>query len=310
MLFNSIWKDLKWQFEFGSPLVKIIFINVFVFICINFLLVIDFFAKTSIAATVLDYLSFKASKDFLYQPWSVLTYQFTHLNFLHLLFNMLWLYWFGSIINDFIGKNKILPLYILGGFCGALFYAVISNILLQTRPDLSTANAIMCGASAGVMAIVLATATLAPNYEVRLLFIGGIKIKWIALVIVLLDIIFLNDKNLGGHLSHLGGAFFGWLYIAQLRNGRDFAHTFYDVIDFFKNVFKRKPKLKVVYKEKQKVYSNVKHQQNDKTKTQSTLSKQEKQKQLDTILDKINSSGYDSLSKEDKDFLYQISKED
>jgi membrane associated rhomboid family serine protease len=313
MLFNSIWKDLQWQYKFGSPLIKIIFINAFIFIAINFLLIIDFFVKSNLGDFVVEHLSFKANRELLYQPWSILSYQFTHVGFMHILFNMLWLYWFGNIISDFIGKNKILPIYILGGFFGAIFYSIITILLQYTRPDLST-NGIMYGASAGVMAIVIATATLAPNYEIRMLFLGNVKIKWIAFVTILLDILMIRDGNLGGHLAHLGGAFFGWIYIIQLRNGRDFAHTFYSVIDFFKNIFKKKPKLKVVHKQKEKVFAHdeKKQQQNQKQTQQQhhSMNKQEKQKQLDTILDKINSSGYDSLSKDEKDFLFQMSKED
>jgi membrane associated rhomboid family serine protease len=315
MLFDSIWKDLKWQYQYGSPLVKIIFINAFVFIILNLLSVIDYFAKTNFGSFTLELISFKASKELLYQPWSILTYQFTQVGFLHILFNMLWLHLFGSIVSDFIGKNKIVPLYIIGGFFGAILYSIISAILFFSKSDLYNANNIMYGASAGVMAVVLAAATLAPNYEIRLLLLGNVKIKWIALVTVILDIIFLNDGNLGGHLSHLGGAFFGWLFITQLRNGNDYAHKFYAIIDFFKNIFKKKPKMKVVYNEKkEKVYAEEtkkqQHQHQKNTNNNRPLNKQEKQKQLDTILDKINSSGYDSLNKDEKDFLYQISKED
>jgi membrane associated rhomboid family serine protease len=313
MLFNSIWKDLQWQYKFGSPLIKIIFINAFIFIAINFLLIIDFFVKSNLGDFVLEHLSFKANRELLYQPWSILSYQFTHVGFMHILFNMLWLYWFGNIISDFIGKNKILPIYILGGFFGAIFYSIITILLQYTRPDLST-NGIMYGASAGVMAIVIATATLAPNYEIRMLFLGNVRIKWIAFITILLDILMIRDGNLGGHLAHLGGAFFGWIYIIQLRNGRDFAHTFYNVIDFFKNIFKKNPKLKVVHNQKEKVFAHEekKQQQNHKQTQQRhhSMNKQEKQKQLDSILDKINSSGYDSLSKDEKDFLFQMSKED
>ncbi|MCB9074561.1 MAG: rhomboid family intramembrane serine protease [Chitinophagales bacterium] len=314
MLFGSIWKDLKWHLKFGVPLTKIIYANVFVFLLLSFLNVIDFFSKLHTSTWLLEHLSFFPSRQFFFQPWGILTYQFTHIGFMHILFNMLWLYWFGMIVQDFIGRNKIVPLYLFGGFFGAVFFALITNLIQLADPNFNL-NGSMHGASAGVMAIVWAAATLSPNYEIRLLLLGNIKLKWIALAILVLDIIMLNDGNFGGHIAHIGGAFFGWLYITLLRNGNDLTHPFYDVIDFFKSIFKKKEKMKVVYRkpqQQQKVYAGQekKQQTNKKESEFSELNKREKQEKLDNILDKINSSGYDSLTSAEKEFLFKISKED
>jgi membrane associated rhomboid family serine protease len=313
MLFDSIWKDLRWHFRFGSPLTKIIYINIFVFLVINLLIIIGLFSGKDTDSWLVNKLSFAASKTFLYQPWSLLTYQFTHIGLMHILFNMLWLYWFGNIVQDFIGKDKIVPIYILGGFCGAIFFAITSFLVNYTNEAVHI-GAYLYGASAGVMAVVFAAATLSPNYEIRLLFLGNVKLKWIALVILVLDIVMLPDGNFGGHIAHLGGAFFGWIYISMLRKGKDWAHTFYDVTNFFGSIFERKPKMKIVYQQpqKEKVYAQKenKQQQTNKNKDTAAMSKREKQEILDSILDKINSSGYDSLTPSEKEFLFKMSKED
>lgn len=317
MLFDSIWKEIQWKYKFGTPLIKIIFINVFVFLFINFFSVVDYFTKQTISTWLVSKFAFLPTKQFIFQPWSILTYQFIHTGFFHILFNMLWLYWFGSIIQDLIGEKKIFPLYILGGFFGAIFYAIISFIVQYTNP-LYNLTGLLLGASAGVMAITFATATLSPNYEIRLVIFGNVKIKWIALLTLVLDITMLDDGNFGGHIAHLGGALFGWIYINRLRNGKDMAVTFYKVVGAFAKPFKRKETLKVVFQQpktekKEKVVVNIKpkeQQKQSQAKAQRDLSKREKQEILDTILDKINSSGYDSLTASEKEFLFKMSRED
>jgi membrane associated rhomboid family serine protease len=303
---NSIWDDIKWQYRYGSPLIRIILINCACFIFINLLLLIDFFSGKDFGLTVSSYLSFWSDETFFYRPWSIFTFQFLHIGLLHLLFNMLALYWFGQIVQDFLGKNKIWPLYLLGGFAGAILFSVGYHLINLTNPGHVSTEVL--GASAGVMAIVLAAATLSPDYEINLFIFGPVKIKWIAFVYVLLDILMIRDNNAGGHIAHLGGALFGWIYIKQLRNGHDLARPYYAVTDFFIGLFSKKNKLKVEYRNKEKEYANVANKK--QKQSQQDISKQSKQERLDEILDKISKSGYDSLNKEEKDFLFQISKED
>lgn len=301
----NIWQDIKWQYRYGSDLIKLILINCAIFIIVNLIgLPFKLMAKNS-PFDIVDLLSLYASpKNLLYHPWGIFTYMFMHRDFFHILWNMLGLYWFGQIVQDMIGKPKILPLYIFGGIFGGALYVLAYNIFPMFNDAVSSATCI--GASASVMAMVLAAATIAPNYEIGLILIGPVKIKWIALVYVVLDLINIQNGNAGGHIAHLGGALFGFIYIKLLQNGTDLGRPFYGVTDFFSNLFKKKSKLKVEYKKEYAYTASSKQTKTNTTQQSETISKQEK---LDAILDKINRSSYDSLSKEEKDFLFKISQE-
>lgn len=300
----DIWKDIKWQYQYGSDLIKLILINVAVFVIVNIISLPFILFLRENPIDLISWLSLYASpKNLLYHPWGIFTYMFLHEGFFHILFNMLFLYWFGQIVQDMIGKPKILPIYIFGGFAGGLLFILAYNFLPLFGSVVASASCI--GASAGVMAIVLAAATIAPDYEIGLMFIGPVKIKWIALVYVILDLIGIQSGNAGGHIAHLGGALFGFIYVKQLQSGNDFAKPFYAVTDFFKNLFKKKSKLKVEYKKEKEYASTFSNKQNTPNKKETN-----KQEKLDAILDKINRSSYDSLSKEEKDFLFKISQED
>lgn len=302
----NIWQDIKWQYRYGSDLIKLILINIAVFIIVNLINIPFILFSKSIPFDITGFLSLYASPhNLLRHPWGFFTYMFMHAGFFHLLFNMLGLYWFGQIVQDMIGKPKILPIYIFGGFFGGLLYILAYNVFPVFSNVVSSATCI--GASAGVMAIVLAAATIAPDYELRFAIFGNIKIKWIALAYVILDLINIQNSNAGGHIAHLGGALFGFIFIKQLQNGNDFSKPFYAVTDFFSGLFKKKSKLKVEYKKEYAYTSSGKQTKGNTTQQNETISKQEK---LDAILDKINRSSYDSLSKEEKDFLFKISQED
>lgn len=304
---NTIWDDIKWQFKYGSDLIRLIFVNIAVFLVINLVHLILFLAQKQGVFELTNWLSLYASPSKqIYQPWGILTYMFVHEGFWHILWNMLGLYWFGQLLQDMIGRAKILPLYIFGGIAGGLLYILAYNTLPVFSDLVNRATCI--GASASVMAIVIAAATIAPNVEFRLLLFGSVKIKWIALVYVIMDIINIQNNNAGGHIAHLGGALFGFVFIKQLQRGNDFSKPFYTVTDFFTNLFKKKSPLKVSYK-KEYVYTSEKHNTTQQ-RNKIDLDKKSKQEQLDAILDKINRSSYDSLSKEEKDFLFKISQED
>ena len=305
----NIWQDIKWQYRYGSDLIKLIIINCAVFILVNLIQLPFALMAKSLPFDIVHFLALPASfSNFLFHPWSIITYQFVHEGFFHILFNMLGLYWFGIITQDMIGKPKILPIYILGGIFGGVLYMLAYNLFPVFSSALPMATCI--GASAAVMAIVLAAATIAPEYEMGLLFFGVIKIKWIALAYVVLDLINMQHGNAGGHIAHLGGAFFGFMYIKLLQNGTDLATPFFKVSDFVSNLFKKKNKMKVEYK-REYVYTNTNtSNQNKKANTKIQKENKTKQEQLDDILDKINRSSYDSLTKEEKDFLFKISQED
>ena len=289
MLTGSIIGDIKYQFRYGNMVVKLIFVNVAVFAFFGLLNLIGFVAQSSgFYNLLLNHLQVTAYlPTLLYQPWSVFTYMFLHVAVFHILFNMLWLYWFGDIFVLYLGDNKVLPLYIIGGLGGALLYILAYNLLPVFNPILP--GSYMLGASASILAIVFAAATLNPDHEISLILIGPVKIKYIALFSLLLDVINIPYGNAGGYIAHVGGAFTGYLYVTSLRSG-------FDPVSSFLKLFKRKSSVKVSYK-------------NTDVKVDSTKARSKgEQEKVDEILDKIARSGYDSLSKEERDFLFNYSK--
>ena len=234
---------------------------------------------------------------FLTKPWTLITYFFTHERFFHILFNMLFFYWFGKIIYEFLGNNKLINLYVLGGLMGGFLFILIYNLIpyYSGLVELS----ILLGASAGVFAVVVGAATFMPNYTVFLLFLGPVKIKYIAIFYVLLSFFNIDGSNAGGELSHLGGALIGFLYIHQIKKGNDFGQPIISFITFIKSLFVPNPKIKVSYK-------------NPKTKSQKRKppsgSSNIDQTEIDAILDKISDGGYESLTKEEKQKLFNASK--
>ena len=221
---------------------------------------------------------------------------FLHEGFMHILFNLLWLYFGGRIFSEFLGDKKLISTYILGGFAGAALYIVSFNIF----PVFSEVYEIsrLLGASASVLAVLIAISTYMPDYTVRLLFLGNVKLKYIAIFSIVLDILSIPNSNSGGHISHLGGALFGYLYVKQLQKGKDWSLVFYRWINTLGTLFKSKPKkskIKVVHRKSRDDY-------------EYNAQKVNEQERVDQILDKISKSGYDSLSKEEKDFLFKASQ--
>jgi membrane associated rhomboid family serine protease len=304
----SIIEDIKHAFrQPNNTLKQLILINVIVFLL--FLIVgtpLSWMGFEWVEKIALYYLSLPSDPlEFITKPWTLITYFFTHEGFLHILFNMLNLYWFGMLINEYLGNRKLLSLYILGGIAGGLLYIVFYNLL----PGFSerSANSQLIGASASVLAIVVAAATLLPNYTFNLLLIGPVKIKWIAAALVLMSWAFARggSGNAGGNIAHLGGALIGWIYIKQLQRGTDFGRPIHAVLDFLTGLFKRKPNLKVTHRRTTGTTTA-------NGSTSSTVGQPGKpsQYEIDRILDKISSSGYESLSKEEKQKLFQASQKD
>ena len=309
-MLQSIWEDVKREFSYGNMITRIIIINIAVFVLVNLVnLGIWAYYGGDVGVSgakfraFLKFFSMGADwKYFLTHPWGIFTSMFLHEGFWHILWNMLFLYWFGRIVGDFIGNQRILPIYVLGGLIGALVFFISVNLLPYSADS-------ALGASAGVMAIVVAAGTISPNYIMRLLFLGDVKLKYIVGVLVFLDLILIpRGGNTGGHFAHLGGAFFGWLYVRQLREGNDLSipvNQFFDSItQFFTSLFGSQPRgPKVVYKNPNPPKETRRRNRRPNHKTD--LSHQE---QLDAILDKIKKSGYESLSQEEKEFLFNASK--
>jgi membrane associated rhomboid family serine protease len=306
---SSIWQEIKYKYHYGGAHVKLIFINVGIFIFLSLFIFFDKLIFKGIGGEfVMDnILGSSGLRHNLIKPWTIITNLFVHdINGLsHIFFNMLVLYVFGNIVKDLIGNSKILPVFLYSGLFGYLFFVLIYNLIPEYR---MLGPISICGASGGIMGITFAAVAISPNYEIRLLFLGNVKIKWIALFYVFINIITLQGSNAGGSLSHLAGGLMGFIFIQQLQRGRDLAKPFYWLEDWVEYLKKPKPKAKVVYKKEEKVPAgNREYRAKTNAPTESNISKQER---LDDILDKISRSGYDSLSTEEKSFLFKISQED
>lgn len=291
----GIWDEIKKTFRTGSNLTRLIYINVAVFLIISIAIIIGFLLNNPlIDSTIIDYLAIPASfRILIVRPWTLITYMFTHKDIWHILFNMLWLYWFGKIFLEYLDQRKLVAVYMMGGICGAVVYVLSFNIFPAFTGIVSDSVAI--GASASVIAVVIAIAAYVPDYTINLFLLGRIKIKYVALAIFILTSFMDFSVNSGGKLAHIGGGLLGFLYTVNLRKGHDIAKGFNRIIDFFATLFKPRKKLKVTYKKPVTDYEYNKI-------------KSDQQAKINVILDKISKGGYDSLTKEEKDLLFRESQ--
>lgn len=314
-MFKSIWDDIKLAFHQGNMVIRLIFINVAVFVIMAIMpIFVRMFVGGSREATdKIDEIIhwFCMSDDWytiLIHPWSIFTHMFLHTDFFHILMNMLFLYWFGRITGDLLGDRHILPLYLLGGLVGALAY-FLSAILL---PEYYGISGFALGASAAVMAIVAAAGISAPDYVMNLLLFGPVRLKFIVITLIVIDLVGIGGlSNTGGHFAHLGGLLMGFVYVNQLRTkGTDLSvpvnGTIEQISTFFTNIFSSKKKPTVAYKRP----NAARHaSRKGSARTDNAKVMGSHQEQLDTILDKIKDKGYESLSQEEKEFLFNASKE-
>lgn len=300
---NNIFSNWKDFFRGRSALSVIVLINIGVFILVSLSRLFAFLYQTQAAgdpmvgpvSVLTQWLAVPASLTTLLQhPWTLITYMFLHEDFMHIFFNMLMLYFGGKLFMEYLGGKKLVTTYLLGGLAGALFYIAAFNIFPVFGDILGNSYAL--GASASVLAILVAVATFVPDYSVNFMFIGRIKMKYIALFLVLIDLLSIERSNPGGHIAHLGGALWGFIYILALKKGNDPGKLFRPVRTFFRGLFVRKPKMKVHYT------------QRPVTDDEYSARKADQQKKIDAILDKISKSGYDSLTREEKDQLFNSSK--
>ncbi len=307
-MFDSLWDDIKYQYRHGGMIIRLIIINIAGFVLVNlaalFFTLFSGFEGPKGIETVLRFLSLEPGLwHQLTHPWVFFTSMFVHVGLWHLLFNMLMLYWFGRIVENLLNHRHILPIYLISGLAGGLFYLISANFIPQLQYSFAY------GASAAVMGFVFASATLTPDSRLHLLLIGPVKLKYIAFALLLLDLFSIGwMANTGGHLAHLGGAAFGYLYIRELRKGNDWSkpvnHILDAILGFLGSISfgesHRKTPLKKVYKAKGK-----------KPKSQARADTDDEdlfQERLDAILDKIKEHGYDSLTPEEKQFLFHASK--
>lgn len=292
---TSILDDIKAVFRRNDIIIKLIIINIIVYLTLNVARLILWLAGMDDLFSII--LSFFAAPamvtKLIFKPWTIFSYMFTHIDLFHILFNMLWLYWIGSILKDMVGPKKIVPIYLFGGLAGVGIYLLAYNIFPAFQNHLPYAQVI--GASAGVYAVVFAAATIVPNYPIRLFLLGTIPLKYIAFVPLLIDAITIPSGNAGGKIAHIGGAAFGFIFIKMLQNGTDLSKGLNRILDSLGTMMKatkRQPKV---------VYRNSKTTQSQPKRDNIT------QKRIDAILDKISEKGYDSLSAEEKDILFRYS---
>ena len=291
----GIWEDIKTSFKHGTSLTRLIYVNTGVFIIIKILEMIGVLAsRPDLASSVVGFLSIPAAMPaLLARPWTLLTYMFLHQGFIHLLFNMLWLWWFGKIFLGYLDQRKLVAVYFMGGIAGGLLYVAVFNIFPAFAGMVNVSIAL--GASASVMAMVITTAVYLPEMELHLLFFGRIKLKYLAIITFLITSVFDFSVNTGGKIAHLGGALMGLAYGYGLRNGTDIGAWFSKTVDFIVMLFKPSKRMKVTYKKPSNDFDYNKE-------------KSERQKAIDHILDKISKGGYDSLTREEKDILFRESQ--
>ena len=284
-------QDLKYRFTSANALFKLIYLNLVVFVLVNFLATLSYLFQSELFSIV-SYLALPVSlKALLFKPWTILSYMFMHVEFFHILSNLIYLYFAGQIFLQYFNAKKLYSIYILGGLAGGISYLLAFNLFPVFN---SYSSSHLMGASASVLAVLFAVATYVPNYKINLPFIGSIPIKYLAIVSVFIDIISIPESNPGGHIAHLGGALFGVYFISRLKKGKDLSITFYNLVDSIASLFKKKH-LKTVHKR-------------TKTDDEFRSEKADRSELINTILDKIAKSGYDSLSAKEKEYLFKNSK--
>lgn len=282
--------NLAYQFKTSSVVVKIITINAVLFLLVS---LFSFFFSVPAGYLTRWFVLPSNLEAFLWQPWSLLTYAFLHFDVFHVLFNMIWLYWFGNMVLNLFNAKRFLTIYLLGALFGGLLFVIAYNVF----PIFSTQTGYLIGASGAVTAIMIFMATYSPNSEVRI-FTFTVKLWHIAAFLFVLDLVRIpTSGNAGGLMAHIGGGVFGYVYALQMAKGNDIGKWFENSIDWVSNLFK--PQKKKPFK---KVFRT---QQNTSPSFQNKANKSDHQKKIDSILDKIGKSGYDSLTKEEKDFLFK-----
>ncbi|SET74900.1 rhomboid family intramembrane serine protease [Hymenobacter actinosclerus] len=306
----SVFNDIRTAFNRrDNALNQLLLINVLVFV---FLVFTEAIMK--LTGTYAQYYpnlirQFQLPSDLpglLRHPWTVLTYAFTHEGFLHILFNLINLYWFGALVREYLGDRRLVSVYILGALAGALFFVLSYNLIPALRPSLGIP---LLGASAGVTAIIMAAATLMPEYQFNLILLGPVRIKYIAAVVIVLSVLAINQGNPGGGIAHIGGALLGYIFIRQLRAGRDLGRPVQAVGDWLGRVFSRRPNLRVTHRNPAPAAVSSAKNATAPAASRKASATHPGEDEIDLILDKISHSGYESLSKEEKQKLFKASQQ-
>lgn len=284
--------QIRYRLQQLNEAEKLILINIICFVLPLFLKTL-FYLFNIPSNLMIGWFELSAEwSDLLFKPWTIFTYSFMHSGFFHLFWNMYLLYFASRLFLNLFSPRTFFNLYFLGVLLGGLTFMLSYSVF----PAFQYASPIMVGASAGVMAVLIFMATYSPDLEVRIIFFN-VKLRYLGIAFVLLDVIQIPYGNAGGHLAHLGGAALGYLYVKRLDQGVDIGLPFENFTNRVLNLFKKQSKLKTVHK--RKASSNSKK----KVTTQEV-----DQSKIDSILDKISKSGYDSLTQKEKDFLFQAGK--
>lgn len=296
--------DIKRTYSQGSMLLRLIFINIAVFVLLH-LVAIGAMLFNVDGGTFLSWMELPSDLwQLLKRPWTLVTYMFTHYSLWHILFNMLWLYWLGRIFMEFFSPKQLTGLYLLGGWGGAVFYLLATNLL----PYFTSSSHLyfLLGASASVVAIVVATAVYAPDYRIGLLFLGEVPIKWIAIITVLISLFSLEGANVGGNIAHIGGAVVGAWFALRIKKGRDITRPLNACIDGVLGLFNgrsfKMPEFKRPSRSQSQGSSSQQSARN--SRPDDGVSEEE----LDAILKKIKDAGYDALTDEERDKLFKVSR--
>ena len=287
----DIISDIKYTFKEGSVLTRLIYIDLAVFLLVKLVAVVFILSNQSFSLAYWLALPSGVS-ELIHRPYTLITYMFLHENFIHILFNLLGLYWFGKLFLYHFEGDKLLSVYLLGGIAGGLLYLASYSIF----PVFASVNGLLLGASASIMAILVAVAVYDPDREIGLMFIGNVALKYVAGFYVLLSVLSISTSNPGGNIAHLGGAAWGWFYIYQLRRGKDWGRGLVNFLNKIPGMFSPKSRMKVTYKQPPRDDHEYNRQKNVK------------QDEINRILDKIAKSGYESLTKEEKELLFKQGK--
>ena len=295
---NDIWQSVKRS----SMLMRIIYINIGVFVVLRLLAVIGVLMNLKSPAMVLWVEVPSQPAELLSHPWTLITYMFSHFDVIHILFNMLWFYWLGRIFMEYFNGKRLTALYVLGGLGGAAMFVLAYN----TLPYFENRIGLLIGASASVMAVAVAIAVYAPNYKINLLFFGGISLKWLVIAYIGFDVLSISENDGVGHIAHLGGALVGLSFALAMKQGHDITAWLNALVDKIAGLFKHKPKGPRMPKRPKKQPSAP--QQQNTTAKRSATSDEPTEDEIDAILDKLKRSGYGALSDSEKDTLFKASR--
>lgn len=296
-MFESILDDIKNSFRSGHMITRLIILNVAIFVVTA---LINAFAPSFYQGALVHWIAVPGDPiSLLLKFWTIISYMFVHAGLSHIFWNMLILYWFGRIVGDLIGDKHILPIYISGGLAGAIAYILSYYFLI------GVVGTYMVGASAAIMSLVIIAGMLNPEKELRLILIGPVKIKFLILAFILMDLIFIGkNSNTGGHIAHIGGMLMGWVYYNQIGKASDLEPRINGILAWVSRLFGRvsssgnKSPLTVKFKS-----DKLKTMKDHRSESEASM-----QQKVDAILDKINKKGYESLTDIEKETLYQASK--